>query len=1287
MHSIKQNKTVFLARKKFLAMAAAYCLGVFNDNYFKQAAMLLAVTAGLSHLQGWATVLFAAPFILFSSLGGWCADRFTKKKVVIAAKGMEVAAMSIGAVGLIFGEWPCVLAMVFAMGLQSAFFNPSLNGAIPELYPSDYVPRANAGLKLVSTLAILIGVALAGVTLDIHALEHLGLTGPHLVAALALCCSIAGLIASWAVDSGPASNASRPFPWWGPVSSLKDLSRIVKDRELLLALSANTFFYFIASMTILLVNTMAIEEFHFSQTQASILSMALMLGVCGGSFPAAKKMILGRWSRFLAPSAMGMAAGFFLVSRTSLAPIHYQWHWMAASLFLTGIAGGLFLIPVASMLQIRPAETEKGRVLGASSFCSFVAILLSGLLFNFLHRHITPGNSMYFLSLAALSAAGVLLLTTGVKEKIARLAISLVKQLLKVRYKITVRGLSGLALQEERPILFLPNHPALIDPVILLSTLHKRFQPCPLAAAEQVDRPVIRRFAKLFNVIKIHRPMKRTDAAKTNVQEAFRQVVDTLKKGRNVLLYPGGKLMRSGCESLGGNSGVSAILKQVPEVQIVLVKTTGLWGSSFSWASGETPTPGKHVGLYLKSLMGSGFLFMPKRQVTLEFFKDKTLHAMDSRKEINKHLEGVYNRKEEHGTSVPYFWWQGRVPKIMRDSRAKKIHDHEEQVPGAIREQVFKKIEQETGIAITEEQSLGRDLALDSLTILDITSWLETEFGVSIPDPALLETVGDCIRAASGIPLTGACRSIAPPPSTWHRRKDTLLAIPAGETIAETFIRQAIENPGRVIVADPISGIKTYRQLLTAIFALRPSINQMAGRRIGVMLPPSVSSVVAYFAILLCGKTPVFLNWTTGYTNVRHAIDVSGVTHVLSAAPLLKKAGSQQGADFAGMPVEWFFMEQFAGSLTAFEKIRAYARARFFPRSILKTDLPETAAILFTSGSEARPKAVPLTHTNIMTNLCDMAALVQFQEKDCLLGMLPPFHSLGLSGTIILPLCMGLRTVYYPNPTEPALLTQIIEKFRVSTLITTPTFLQGILSAAGEHQLDSIQRVFTGAEKCPQQVLNQLSAVNPKAHLCEGYGITECSPLVSLNTPRGNRHGTIGRVLPSVTYAVVDDRFSRRVAEGRQGLLLVRGPSIFSGYLEPADQKPFCRFEGEEWYYTGDYVSEDDQGFLTFCGRKKRFVKIGGEMISLPAIEDVILKTVEATEEGPSLAVEASAVDGHPELVLFTTWPLTREVVNTRLKAAGLSGLHNIRRVIELERIPTLGTGKTDYRQLRKLAA
>lgn len=1198
-----------------------------------------------------------------------------------------MAAMSIGAVGLIFGAWPCILAMVFVMGLQSTFFSPSLNGAIPELYPADYVPRANAGLKLVSTLAILTGVALAGVTLDVQALAHLGLKGPHLVAVLALCCSIGGFIASWAVDSGPASNASRPFPWWGPVSSLKDLSGIVKDRELLLAICANTFFYFIASMTILLINIMAIEEFHFSRTQTSILSMAMMLGVCGGSFPAAKKMVIGRWSRSLAPSAVGMAAGFFLVSRTSLAPISCQWHWMAASLFLAGIAGGLYLIPVASLLQIRPAETEKGRVLATASFCSFIAILLSGVLFNFLHRHVTPGNGVLFLAMVAFCAGGVLFLATGVKKRIARLFVSMVKQLLKVRYKVIVRGLSGLAIQEDRPVLFLPNHPALIDPVIVLSTLYKRFQPCPLAAAEQVDRPVIRRFANLLDVIRIHRPMNRTDTAKPNVQEAFRQVVDTLKGGRHVLLYPGGKLMRNGHESLGGNSGVASILKQVPDVQVVLVKTTGLWGSSFSWATGESPNFGKHLGLYFKSLLGGGFLFITKRRVTLELFLDKTLHAMDSRKEINGHIEGVYNRNVEPNTFVPYFRWQGIAPQILPDPRPGKIDGQGVPVSAAIREQVLQKIEQETGAAVTGAQTLGRDLGLDSLTILDITSWMETEFGVSIPDPVQLETVADCIRAASGIALAGGDRSIAPPPPKWHRRKNTPLTMPAEATITETFIRQAIRNPNRVIVADPISGAKTYRQFLAAIFALRPSINRMAGCRIGIMLPPSVSSVVAYFAILLCGKTPVFLNWTTGCANVRHAVGVSGVTHVLSAAPLLKKVASQQGEAFTRLPVEWFFMEQFAGSLTIFEKIRAYARARFFPKSFLKTDPPETAAVLFTSGSEAHPKAVPLTHTNIMTNMRDMASLTKFREKDCLLGMLPPFHSLGLSGTIILPLCLGLSTVYYPNPTEPASLAQIIDKYGVSTLITTPTFLKGILGAAGDRRLDSLQRVFTGAEKCPQQLLDCLAEVNPRVRLCEGYGITECSPLVSLNTPRHNRPGTIGRVLPSLTYAVVDDQASRRVAPGRQGLLLVRGPSIFSGYLSPSDPKPFCRFEGEEWYQTGDYVMADDQGYLTFCGRKKRFVKIGGEMISLPAIEDVILKTMEAAEEGPSLAVEASGGDGHPELVLFTTRPLKRDAVNTRLRAAGLSGLHNIRRVIELERIPTLGTGKTDYLQLRKLAA
>ena len=251
-------------------------------------------------------------------------------------------------------------------------------------------------------------------------------------------------------------------------------------------------------------------------------------------------------------------------------------------------------------------------------------------------------------------------------------------------------------------------------------------------------------------------------------------------------------------------------------------------------------------------------------------------------------------------------------------------------------------------------------------------------------------------------------------------------------------------------------------------------------------------------------------------------------------------------------------------------------------------------------------------------------------------------------------------------------------------LIGTPTFLSAIIKAGTQEQLQSLKLAYTGAEKCPDSVYEAFSSINHDARLCEGYGITECAPLVSLNTRDDNHPGTIGRILPSLEYAIVDDDTGQEVSRGDRGLLLVRGPSIFSGYLNDSKGIGFTEFNGKRWYQTGDFVREQQERILHFCGRKKRFIKLGGEMISLVAIEDVLVKNyADHANDGPVLAVESSGTVETQEIVLFSTFATTRQEVNAVLQRAGLSPLHHIKAIVRVDEVPILGTGKTDYKMLK----
>ncbi len=1275
------------ARGKFIAMATTYCLGVFNDNFFKQAAMLMAVSAGLSRLQGTATVLFSLPFILCSSYAGWFADRFAKRKVVIATKALELAAMLIGAVGMITANWYCILAMVFLMGLQSTLFSPALNGSIPELYPVDYVPQANAILKLATTLSILLGIATAGICLDQSFLWIRDLNpGATLVALVVIIVSGLGFAASFAVFSRPAATEKRAFPWFGPLTSLRDMLDICSERQMLTAFFSDNFFYFLATIVVLTINTLGLRQLGFSQTATSLLSVSLMIGVCVGSFLAARFVEVSRWSRFLVSAALGMAAGLFMAAASILVPPFIQLSWIVAALTCTGIFGGLFLIPVASFLQVRPADSDKGRVLATVNFSGFIGIMLAGMIFTTLNARFSPTQVMLCLACFSLAAAGVLYLLVKTRfNPIPKILQWTFRSLLSLRYRIEVKGLEAIKNDEGRALLFLPNHPALIDPVIVMSQLAARFHPRPLADADQVARIGTRWIMKHVRPITV--PDIRTNGrgSRDRIKEALNDVVDSLLAGDNILFYPAGHLKRGAKEDLAGNSGVEYLLEKVPNVRTILVRTTGLWGSGFSWAAETEPSISKNFKRLLGFLAANLVFFGPRRRVTVEFIEEVGLAKTGGRQEINTFLENFYNARSESNTLVPYFWWQGRKPQVVPEPSRKKITGDSSGVSAATVKLVIEKIEQLSGQRANGSDRLANDLAMDSLILMELAVWLEGEFGVPVDDISALETVDDCILAASGQIL----HSVAPPaaavPDNWFEEADTSLSLGKQATIADLFLDRAKRYPNAIVMADQLSGTKTYRQVLMAIMVLRPLLEKIPGDNIGIMLPASAGAGIVYLAALFAGKVPVMINWTVGIGNMRHGLDLTGVRCIITARALSKKLAGQ-GTDLAGLETDWLYMEDIAKQVSITRKISAAIQVRFGARSISGAPVAKTAAILFTSGSESLPKAVPLSHDNIIANLRDFSSIVSFSNRHKLLGMLPPFHSLGLVGTIILPLCLGLKTVYHANPTESGVLAGIIERYTVSIVIGTPTFLSGIIKAAAKEQLKSLRLVFTGAEKCPDHVYHSLKKINPAVTLCEGYGITECSPLVSINRVEQVRQGSIGKIMPSMEYAIVDPESSQRVQIGRQGLLLVRGPNIFGGYYRDGNGTGFSEFEGKRWYNTGDFVMEDGAGILRFCGRKKRFIKLGGEMISLPAIENILLGHFQGTgDNGPTLAIEATADVERPEIVLFTTLNITRKEANDTIKEAGLSPLHNVRMVRTLEAIPVLGTGKTDYKLLKRM--
>lgn len=388
------------ARGKFAAMAVSYSLGVFNDNFFKQAAMLLAVGAGLARFQGHMLLLFTVPYILFSAPCGWLADRFPKRSIVIAAKALEVAAMICGAVGMVTGSWPLILAMVSTMGLQSAIFGPSLNGSIPELYPASYVTTANGILKVFVTVAILLGVAVAGFLLDWQ--------GRAAVAGAALTVAVLGFLASFGVPRRPGAASGAKFPWTGPIDSVRELLRMRTDRLLITTIAADMFIWFVGSLLIPIVNVLGKTQLGLSDSATSGLLVAELSGIAVGGLLSARLASGRRWYRVLVPAALALAAILGCVPGAVCLPVGVRYWFLLAALGGAGVAGGLFMIPCESFIQVRPAADRKGAVIAASNFVIFIGIALSGPIANALNARLQPSVSFAVVAGFALVVAVVL---------------------------------------------------------------------------------------------------------------------------------------------------------------------------------------------------------------------------------------------------------------------------------------------------------------------------------------------------------------------------------------------------------------------------------------------------------------------------------------------------------------------------------------------------------------------------------------------------------------------------------------------------------------------------------------------------------------------------------------------------------------------------------------------------------------------------------------------------------------------------------------------------------------
>jgi acyl-[acyl-carrier-protein]-phospholipid O-acyltransferase/long-chain-fatty-acid--[acyl-carrier-protein] ligase len=484
------------------------------------------------------------------------------------------------------------------------------------------------------------------------------------------------------------------------------------------------------------------------------------------------------------------------------------------------------------------------------------------------------------------------------------------------------------------------------------------------------------------------------------------------------------------------------------------------------------------------------------------------------------------------------------------------------------------------------------------------------------------------------------------------------------------------------IMADPTGGPLTYRGVIAASLVLgrRLARRTEGGEAVGIMLPNSIGAGVAFFALLASGRVPAMLNHTAGLDAVLSACRTAELRLVVTSRRFVELARLELLTASLADAVEIVWLEDLRARLGVSDKLYGLAAPRIAALRHRRRGIAASypAAILFTSGSEGAPKGVVLSHANLLANRRQLAARVDFSPADHLLNPLPMFHSFGLTGGFLLPLLSGVRVFLYPSPLHYRIVPELAYGIGATILFGTDTFLAGYARAANPYDFYALRYVFAGAEPVREET-RRIWGERFGERILEGYGVTECSPVIAVNTPMHFKAGTVGRLLPLIAR-----RLEPVPGIEADGVLLLRGPNVMSGYLL-ADRPGIVQPPENGWHDTGDIVRIDDEGFVTIVGRARRFAKIAGEMVSLAVAERI---AAAAYPEWRHAVVALPDARRGERLVLVSEAPAIRR--DALIEAAARERLPELaipRDIIAGGTLPLLGSGKIDYPAVTRLAA
>lgn len=527
------------------------------------------------------------------------------------------------------------------------------------------------------------------------------------------------------------------------------------------------------------------------------------------------------------------------------------------------------------------------------------------------------------------------------------------------------------------------------------------------------------------------------------------------------------------------------------------------------------------------------------------------------------------------------------------------------------------------------------------------------------------------------------------------------------DPIPLAYIRSAKEHLGATCVIDTNGTELTNAKMLAATVAFAQQMRKLdREQNVAILLPASSAAVIANMAVLLNGQTAVNVNFTTSIAAIQAGVKNAAIKTVYTSEKFIDKLngrGIDTTAMLQGMNV--VYLEHLKEQLSKFRFIAGFIAAHILPAYGFyrvfgkKVNVNDPAAILFSSGSEGTPKGIVLSHRNFMANIKQISDVLKTRDDDVVMGSLPPFHSFGLTVTTFLPLIEGIPVVCHPDPTDVVNIAKAISRNKVTVMCATATFLR-LYSKNKKVQslmLESLRVVVAGAEKLAPEVREEFQQRFNKI-IYEGYGATETTPVASVNIPDqldsndwhvqlGTKLGTVGLPLPGCSFRVVDPVSMQTLPVGEDGLILISGTQVMLGYLNDPEKtnSVIVELDGRRWYKTGDKGHVDADGFLTIVDRYSRFAKLGGEMISLGAVEQEIKKVV-SEPDVELVAVNIPDEKKGEQIVLLTTLAIDASELRQRLLAINSNPMMIPAQVHHCDVIPKLGSGKTDFSAAKQLA-